>query len=215
MIEIKNPGAGASARGVDENSNCLATKSATRYRPDRHRDQPVDLWAELKIARLKVKRADEILARHGVTDPNARQLCGLVRIVRMGKFYEPHPDGEYAIILPVIDVDELVELVAFDPRTPEKWFQRLGGEQLLGGDALANQLLNKPLRIFRTPLSWMKGRCDGVVLFDIDRAFIDLKTAPNGIVGEDDAHTDEARRAMTQTALGRLPRFLTRTRIAA
>lgn len=209
MLNMENPPAGGTASGA-LNANCLKAKLGPKYTPDHHRDQVVDLWTELKIARHKVRRADEILARHGVTDPNARQLCGVDRIVQFGKFYEPCPTGEYAIIMPVIDVDELVELIAFDPRTPNQWFQRIGGERLLGGDALGGQLLGNPLRIYRTPLSWMKRRRDGIVVFDIDRAFIDLKTAPNGIIGEDDLHTEELRRAMTRTALGRLPRFLTR-----
>lgn len=209
MLEMENPAAVGAASGA-KNANYLTANSDTKNIPVCFRDQPVDLWAELKIARHKVGRADEILARHGVTDPNARQLCGLARIVQFGKFYEPHSDGEYAIIMPVIDVDELVELIAFDPRTPNQWFQRLGGERLLGGDALGGQLLGNPLHIYRTPLSWMKRRRDGIVVFDTNHAFIDLTTAPNGILGEDDVHTEELRSAMTRTALGRLPRFLTR-----
>lgn len=209
MLNMENPPAGGTASEA-LNANCLKAKLGPKYTPDHHRDQVVDLWTELKIARHKVRRADEILARHGVTDPNARQLCGVDRIVRSGKFYEPHPDGDVAIIMPVIDIDELVDLLAFDPRTPGVWFQRIGGERLLGSDALLGQLLGNPLRVYRTPLSWLGRQREGVVIFDIARAFIDLKTAPNGIVGEDDEHTNELRRSMTQTALGRLPRFLTR-----
>ncbi|MCZ6763734.1 MAG: hypothetical protein O7C63_02235, partial [Alphaproteobacteria bacterium] len=139
------------------------------------------------------------------------------RIVRVGgRFFEFHPDGEWAVIVPVIDCHErsIVDLLAFDPDEPNKWWFRIGSERLLDGDAHGDQHLGKPLQIFRTPLSWLKGRCAGVVIFDIERAFIDLKTVPNGIVGEDDEHTAEIRRAMAKIALGQLPRFLTR-RIAA
>ena len=86
------------------------------------RHRPVhagDPWVELRIA-LANRDVDDILKRYGVTDPCARSICGFARIVQMGRFYEPHPDGDWAIIVPVIDVDELVDLLAFDPSEPEK-----------------------------------------------------------------------------------------------
>jgi hypothetical protein len=174
----------------------------------------VDLMREL-IAAQADHRVDEILERRGVAGPDVRLHCGLARARSAGKFYEPDPDGEYAIIVPVMNGDELVDLIAFDPRQPAEWFVRLGGEPLLGAGALADQLLEKPLHIFKTPLSWLQGGCAGVVVADQTRAFVDLATSPNGLVGEDDAHTDELRQVMTETALRRLPRFLVRQREAA
>lgn len=157
----------------------------------------------------------EELARHGVADPEIAMHCGLTLFEIHGRFYEPTEYGAPAIIVPVMDGDELCDLLAFDPREPEKWFVRLGDEPLLGASALSNQLLGKPLHIFKTPLSWLQGGCDGVVLLDLNRAFVDLVTAPNGLVGEDGAHTDELRRMITETAMRRLPRFLVRQREAA
>ena len=211
-MNVENPGAGSTAHGA-KNADYWTTKSNQQYTPDRHREQPFELLDELRIAR-RGNRADEILVeRHGVTDIAARQLCGLAKIVRMGtRFFEFSPGGASHIIVPVIDCHErsIVDLLAFSSDEPNKWLFRIGSERLLDGDALGDQHLGKPLHIFRTPLSWLKCRCAGVVIFDIERAFIDLKTAPNGIVGEDDDHTDEIRRAMTKIALGQLPRFLTR-----
>ena len=211
MLDVENPGAGSAAHGAN-NVNSWTTKSTNEYIPNHYRDQPVvDLWGELRIALAGHDVVDDILQRHGVTDPAARAICGRAHIVRVGgRFFEFHPDGEPYIIVAVIDVDELVDLLAFDPSKPEKWWYRQGGERLLDGDALGDQLLGKPLHIFRSPLSWLKGRCAGVVIFDIERAFFDLRTAPNGIIGEDDTHTEELRRMMTDTAVRRLPRFLRR-----
>ncbi len=169
----------------------------------------VELRLELIEARAG-HRADEILKRHGVTDPCARSICGLAKIVRMGRFYEPHPDGDWSIIVPAIDVDELVDLLAFDPSRPEQWWYRIGGERLLDGDALGNQLMHNHLHVFRTPLEWLKGGCAGVVIFNLDHAFIDLVTAPNGVIGDSDEHTEELRRIMRAAALRNLPRFLKR-----
>ena len=196
MLNVGNPAAGDTASGAI-NADCLTAKPDTIYTPGRHRDQPVELWHELIIARAN-RDVDDVLRRHGVADPSARAICSYIRVVRMGRFYEPHPSGELHVIVPVIDVDELVDLIAFDPSNPEIWRYRIGGERLLDGNALGDQLLGKPLQVFRTPLSWLQGRCAGIVLFDLGRAYIDLETAPNGIIGEDDVHTDEVRRAMTR-----------------
>lgn len=76
---------------------------------------------------------------------------------------------------------ELEDILAFNPNEPEKWWMRTGGAPLLGAGALSDQLLGKPLHVYRTPLSWLKGGCDGVVLLDLNRAFVDLVTAPNGL----------------------------------
>lgn len=167
------------------------------------------------IAAQADDRVGDILGRHVVDDIDARLHCGLAKIVRHRPFYEPDPDGDHAIVIPVMYDDELVDLLAFDARRPSDWFMRLGGEPLLGAGALADQLLEKPLHVYRTPLSWLQAGCDGVVILDLNRAFADLVTAPNGLVGEDDAHTDELRRIMTETARRRLPRFLVRLREAA
>lgn len=174
----------------------------------------VELVREM-IAAQADHRVDGILERHGVDDLDVRLHCGLARIRTTGRFYEPAIDGDHAIIVPVMDGDELVDLIAFDPRRPTEWFARLDSEPLLGASALSDQLLGKPLHIFWSPLTWLQASCDGVVILDFNRAFADLVTAPNGLVGEDDAHTDELRRVMTETALCRLPRFLVRQREAA
>ena len=173
----------------------------------------IDLWAELRPA-LADRRTDAELLKYGVIDHDARALCGLTSIQAFGRFYEPNTDGQPVIIVPILDGDELCDLLCFDLDRPAEWFVRLGGEPLLGACALSDQLLGKPLHIYRTPLSWLRAGCDGVVILDPNRAYIDLVTAQYGLVGEDEAHTDELRRIMTETAMRRLPRFLIRDEAA-
>lgn len=171
-----------------------------------------DLWQELQRA-CAHPHVDEVMAEFGVTS-ETRLLCGAACIEAHGnRFYEPVQDGKPAIILPIFDSDELVDLLAFDPREPERWLLRLGGEPLLGRYALSDQLLGKPLHVYRTPLSWLKAGCDGVVILDPIRSYIDLATAQYGVAGENDAHTNELRRTLTETALHRLPRFLVRDEV--
>ena len=198
-------------RGAAESlSQIHAANTNFQYTPFQSPQQVSDFRAEHRIA-LANRDVDEILKRYDVADPCARSICGLARIIKMGRFFEFHPDGEWAVIVPVIDVDELVDLLAFNPREPEKWWFRDGAERLLNGGALGDQLMDNHLRVFRTPLEWLKGGCAGVVIFNLNHAFIDLVTAPYGVIGDDDEHTEELRRTMSVVALRNLPRFLKRT----
>ena len=136
---------------------------------------------------------------------------GEIEIDAGGRLYQPIDGGLPAIVVPVMDGFELIDLLAFDPRAPDRWRLRLGAAALLGSDALDNQLLGKPLNIYRTPLAWLRAGLDGVVILDFGGAFVDLATAPNGLVAEDPQHQRELRAAMTERATRRLPRIAVRS----
>ena len=95
-------------------------------------------------------RTNDALARHGVTDPEIIGHCGLTRVERQGGFYEPTEHGVLAIIVPILDGDELCDLLAFDPRQPEKWWLRYGSSHFLGGDNIF--CWSAPISVWRTPL---------------------------------------------------------------
>lgn len=174
----------------------------------------IDLWAELQPA-LAHPHVDEVMAKFGVTS-ETRLLCGGACIETHGDlFYEPVPDGRPAIILPIFDGDEIFDLLAFDPREPNRWWCRLGGEPMLGASALSNQLLGQRLHVYRNPMSWLQHDCDGIVALDFNRASIDLITAQNGLVAEDDAHVNELYQALNDAAQWRIPDIYLRRRDAA
>lgn len=125
-----------------------------------------------------------------------------------GGVYQPVDDGRPAIIVPVFDAYELIDLLAFDPRKPEQWWLRVGAVPLLGSDALGEQLLGKPLRVFKTPLAWLLAGLDGVVILDLQRAFPDLSAAQYGLAAENPTHERELRKALAEIATRRLPHVL-------
>lgn len=160
-------------------------------------------------------RTDVALLRHGVTDADVQLHCGLTQIDAdtTGRFYQPVDDGAPAIIVPVLDAEELVDLLAFDPRRPERWWLRIGAVPLLGGDELAYLLLGpklfaEPLWVHRTPLNWLRNSCHGVVILDIDRGLGDLAIVPNGIAAEDAAHQRELKDRLARAAMRRLPNVI-------
>ncbi len=128
-----------------------------------------DLMREL-ISGQADPRVDEFLERHGVTDIDARLHCGLDKIQTNGEFYEPDPDGDHAIIVPVMDGDELVDLIAFDLPQPDRWWLRRGDTCLLGAAALDHLYLGAELQVRRNPLSWLQNHTEGCVVLDWPRA---------------------------------------------
>lgn len=174
----------------------------------------VGLLGELLTFR-RDPRIPAVLDRFGVVDIDVQHHVGFGNVDFDGQHFQPHPDGRYAVIVPLVDFGELIDLIAFDPRDPTKWWFRLGGEPLLGASALAEQLISQRLHVYRTPLSWLQHGCDGVVPLDFNRAAIGLITAQNGIVAEDDAHVSELHRALTNAAQWRLPDIYLQKREAA
>ncbi len=101
----------------------------------------------------------------------ARHYLGAARIAttRDGLF-EPHDDGELALIVPegVPEVpawDEIHDLVAFMPDDPARWWRRRGDVDLLGASNMTSWRL-APLIIHETPLSWLQGGATGICIVD-------------------------------------------------
>ena len=133
----------------------------------------VDLWGEYRPA-LANPHTEAALAKYGVTDPAATLICGLARISPLINLYEPSDNGAHAITVPIFDGDELWDIIAFDPRQPEVWRCRIGGEPLLGINWLAFAGPKTIVSIFATPLDWLRAACQGVVILDKSKSFAEL-----------------------------------------
>ena len=111
--------------------------------------------------------------------------------------YAPHLLGDLAFILPVIDRHGAADLCAWAPRTGET-ATRLGIGWMLGGDLIGRDIGDgvtvPPLRVFRTPLDWLRAHRNGIVILDPARAAVALA----GIVIEaiDNNHANDLRRAL-------------------
>ncbi len=133
--------------------------------------------------------------------PAAVDMCGTALIQPDGELYQPDDAGPEALVVPVFDSGETIDLLAFNLSNPDRWWLRLGVAAYLGGDALGDAVMDEPVRAFKTPLSWLRASApaDGLVVIDWDTAPQDL--AYRNIVAEDLAHGEDLVRRLTVPAL--------------
>jgi hypothetical protein len=172
-----------------------------------------DLAAEMRAAVAAMERRDinrlvglgvpEILISHF-------EMVGVARIrADRSGLYEPDPSfGKWHWISPICvqfaDTPEstrpdafplignLVDLVAWHERSPEKWLLRTGAASWMG--AIEPQYLDsKPVRIWRSPLSWLRSGCAGLVPLARERSEIYrlLANCSGGLIAEDREHRDQ------------------------
>ena len=105
---------------------------------------------------------------------------GVGYIEKDGEIYYPSNEeaGELAILMPVMDVphsrctNDILDIVAFQPDQPERWWLRLGAGKCLAPWAERVVRANTPnvdigtkppsLRVFRSPRRWLRFECEGV-----------------------------------------------------
>jgi hypothetical protein len=93
--------------------------------------------------------------------------------------YEPIDDGQRAVIVPTIpllspvemedgdDIEDVGDLVAFLPSDPSHWWCRTGSMPILNPAAiLGAEIYDEPLKVWSTPLDWMRASGDGIVILD-------------------------------------------------
>ena len=91
-------------------------------------------------------------------------------------FYEPSEGGQIAIIQPCAGCPEpyfpeVIDLCAWFPSNPNKWWMRTGCGPVLDLDAVERAaFFDKPLTIHRTPLDYLRSGCVGTVILR-DSAF--------------------------------------------
>ena len=100
-----------------------------------------------------------------------RHYLGAARIVHHSSgLFEPHEDGEHALIVPEAVPewpawDAIHDLIAFRPDDPARWWRRRGDVDLLGASNMTPWRLS-PLVLHETPLSWLQGGADGVCIIN-------------------------------------------------
>lgn len=181
-----------------------------------------DLAKELQGAALAVTVFDVGRARSmGLLNPGLLAVnerhhpFGTARITDCGSgLYEPDPDGKRALIVPVYENDDLVDLVAFHMTTPEQWLSRLGIGWALGlEDGLERYRWGDALPMHKTPLDWLRAGCDGLCVIDWDAPeVLTLADFPTLLIGDDAL---ERRTIAALTRPSRLPRIAKDLKIAA
>ena len=83
-------------------------------------------------------------------------------------------DAFDAIIVPVVeggprtyDGSVVVDLLAFDPSSPSRWWLRTGAGLVLGDYAIERaDWLEEALDLYPDPLAWLRGECAGAVILN-------------------------------------------------
>ena len=95
-----------------------------------------------------------------------------------GSHYAPCPGGRPAIIVPVFDGGELVDLTATSLETRHTT-TRLGVASVLGQEAIDRAWIGETcVHLFGDPIEWVRNRCRGVVVLDWSVARFALADLP-------------------------------------
>ncbi len=181
-----------------------------------------DLANELRSAALAVRTPDVARIRAmGLLNPGLlavnerRHPFGIASISDAGRGqYVPDPDGGRAMIVPVHEGDELVDLLAFHTLTPERWLLRLGLGWALGlEESLERYRWGDPLPLHKTPLDWFKAGCDGLCVIDWEAPEVRTLTDFPTLLIRDEALERRTIAALTKPY--RLPRIAKDVPLAA
>jgi hypothetical protein len=190
------------------------TWNASQYRPASLGRQAT-LGREY-LAALRMTRFADLapLVAAGVSwETIATAAPALARIrVSKGITFEPDDDGGSAFIVPVrvespitpetfdaataVRDGAIIDLVAFHPLHPDRWALRRDAAEWLG--AVEPQFIGPPaVRVWRTPLDWLRADCEGIVLLSRDRpGQYRILSGLCRIVAEDAEHAAELRRLL-------------------
>ena len=104
---------------------------------------------------------------------------GVERITTSGRLYTPSPDGFPAIIMAIwspappsiycaVKNPRIVDLIAFRINDPGLWWYHNGDPGLILGEDyyLAAAIEEVPIKVFDSPLSWLRGNCNGACILD-------------------------------------------------
>ncbi len=142
----------------------------------------INLAAEFDIAwRNRTQAHRKHLAAAGVTFEAMLRAgdLGVQRINANGRLYMPSPDGFPAIILAIwspappsiycaVEDPEIVDLIALRTDDPGRWWYRTGETGLILGEDRYLKAIDRdmPLKVFESPIAWLRGDCDGCVFLD-------------------------------------------------
>jgi hypothetical protein len=94
-------------------------------------------------------------------------LIGVAKAERLRRdLWSPAEDGVALLTVAVVEGAAVTDIVAFDPRTPEKWFMRKGQAWALGFDAIEEARGSfdpaaRTLDLHETPLDWLRAGMAG------------------------------------------------------
>ena len=171
-----------------------------------------EYWRALRSMRVEDLTA---LTAAGVGWPAITDAVPALAKIRVdGAEFEFNDSGGEAFVLPVrtdspttpesieplatVRESPIVDLVAFHPRHPAHWALRYGSAEWLG--AVEPQYLDpEPVMVWRSPLSWLRSGCRGLVPLSCDPASqYRVLSILSAIVAEDHRHAADLRRVLAR-----------------
>lgn len=132
-----------------------------------------ELWGA--VSRTRQSHIDRLVALgcpgKSLAQVGARQPAFGIAAVELGKagLFSPAESGAGVIVQPVVQWDtdwsipDVVDLIAWQPAQPERWWWRVGTGHALGLDLLNDDL---PVRIVSSPLAWLAAGGDALCILD-------------------------------------------------
>lgn len=115
------------------------------------------------------------VARHTLW--NGPAAFGAARIEISGRTFQFVDDGQPAVVVPVADSydinyfeDGFADLLAFQPSDPTRWWSLRDTMPVLNLEAIQRAVpcmgIDEVLAVYETPVSWLQGSRDGIVILD-------------------------------------------------
>ena len=144
-------------------------------------DQAVE-WAAATSA-MRRRHLDAMCLQYNIPPTAILDRIGVTRVRVEGAFYEPASDGMEMLLIASFEApprlpdgrwrvpNEVVDLLAFSPADPSRWWSRRGIVAALGEESLSD-LSDAPVPVWRTPLAWLRSGTTGLCPIDPDPAAI-------------------------------------------
>jgi hypothetical protein len=172
-------------------------------------------------AGVRQRHIDAAIHRYGIPAVTLADHCAVARIAPEGTHWRPDSDGIEALVVAVwafaprdadgrwVTDNQVVDLVAFRPAEPSRWWVRTGFATCLGEWSIPT-LSDDPVHVWRTPLAWLRAGTSGICILDPSAAR-DVLLRCSAIVAEEVEHGREIRAIMQTSPIALPPIFVTET----
>lgn len=180
--------------------------------------RPVDLAVEWAAATSAMRRRhlDAMRLQYSIPPTAILDRIGVTRVRVEGALYEPAGDGAEMVLIASFEApprlpdgrwrapNEVVDLLAFKPGDPSRWWSRRGIVSALGEESLPS-FDDASVWVRRNPLKWLQAGATGICPIDADPAAVrDVLLRLPSIDAEDVAHGREIEALMSRSSV-RLP----------
>jgi hypothetical protein len=166
-----------------------------------HRDPTVPFWrSNVDVDSLFAAhahcpdRAQAWLKFRHASFPTAVMMRGHFELGILGDHtyhwtFTPTPAGGLAIVLPVYERCNLVDLLAISRHDHSVWGCVVGAGQYIGSTTNGRTNRDNPLRVYKTPINWLVANCDGIL--PLSKSFFPFMQHAKSIIAEGYEHACE------------------------